>query len=157
MFHPRNKEAKDHWKWCGSKRTEEYYQYKIPWCNIRCVVQLQTAHTEHEDDGGYPQQPTSKLATSKWGENPSTISFSIELLYGWVCSFSLGKITQCQDMDSELNQTCRSVTWCLEPLNVENMYLLSGISLLFWLPYYVRRCRETMLGSIDDLMTRQFI
>ena len=55
-------------------------------------------------------------------------SFSIELLYGRVCSSSFGKLSPCQEPGPELNQACRSVTGCLKSTNVEDLYLLSGIA-----------------------------
>ena len=33
-----------------------------------------------------------------------------------------------KNLDSELNQACRSVTGCLKPTNVEDLYLLSGLA-----------------------------
>ena len=33
-----------------------------------------------------------------------------------------------KNLDPELNQACRSVTGCLKPTNVEDLYFLSGIA-----------------------------
>ena len=33
-----------------------------PKCDSRQDVELQTAHTEHQDDGGYPQQPFEEIS-----------------------------------------------------------------------------------------------
>ena len=41
---------------------------------------------------------------------------------------------QAKNLDPELNQACRSVTGCLKSTNVEDLYLLSGIS-----PFTIRR------------------
>ena len=79
-----------------------------------------------KDEGGYPLQPTDKSSNFQVGSKSKYYlnnSFSIELLYGRVCSSSLGK-----NLDPELNQACRSVTGCLKPTNVEDLYLLSGIA-----------------------------
>ena len=76
----------------------------------------------------------TKLVTSKWEANPSTIciypnnSFSIEhstaeyTVPVWTSS------AHARNLDPKLNQACRSVTGCLKPTNVEDLYLLSGIA-----------------------------
>ena len=72
----------------------------------------------------------TKLATSKWGANPSTIrTTALALSYStaenavpvWARS------AHAKNLDPELNQACQSVTGCLKPTNVEDLYLRSGI------------------------------
>ena len=73
----------------------------------------------------------TKLVTSKWGANPSTIrTTALALSYSsaeyavpvWASS------AHARNLDPKLNQACRSVTGCLKPTNVEDLYLLSGIA-----------------------------
>ena len=73
----------------------------------------------------------TKLATSEWGANPSTNrTTALALSYStaeyaapaWVRS------AHAKNLDPELNQACRSVTGCLKPTNVEDLYLLSGMA-----------------------------
>ena len=73
----------------------------------------------------------TKLATSKWRANTSTIrTTALALSYStaeyaapvWASS------AHARNLDPELNQACRSVTGCLKPRNVEYFYLLSGLA-----------------------------
>ena len=72
----------------------------------------------------------NKLATSRWGANPSNLrttalvlSYSTAEYAAPVCE----KSAHAKNLDPELNQACRSVTGCPKPTNVEDFYLLSGI------------------------------
>ena len=73
----------------------------------------------------------TKLVTSKWGTNPRTMrTTALALSYStaeyittvWASS------VYARNLDPELNHACRSVTGCLKPTNVEDLYLLSGIA-----------------------------
>ena len=72
-----------------------------------------------------------KLANSKWGTHPSTIkTTALALCYStaeyacpvWESSAHAHKV------DPVLNNACRAITGCLQPTNVENLYLLAGIA-----------------------------
>ena len=73
----------------------------------------------------------SKLSNSKWGANTSTIRttalalcYSVAEYAALVCARS----SHAQKLNPELNSACRSVTGCLKPTNVEDLYLLAGIA-----------------------------
>ena len=72
-----------------------------------------------------------KLSNSKWGCNASTIrTTALALSYSaaeyacpvWAISPHASKL------DPELNDACRSITECLRPITVEELYLLAGIA-----------------------------
>ena len=56
------------------------------------------------------------------------------LLYGEICVSCVGKVETRSKLDPALNEACRSITGCLKPTYVENVYLLAGIA-----PHGVRR------------------
>ena len=73
----------------------------------------------------------TKLATSKRGANPSTIRKTALALSSSTVDYVApvwARSAHAKNMDPELNQACRSVTGCLNPTNVEDLYLLSGIT-----------------------------
>ena len=70
-----------------------------------------------------------ELANSKWGAHPSTIRTSgLALVYSvaeyaspvWGHSKHAGKL------DPVLNETCRNITGCLKPTNVNSLYTRGG-------------------------------
>ena len=72
-----------------------------------------------------------KLANSKWGTNARTIrTTALALRYStaeyaapvWTRSSHANKL------NPVLNQACRSITGCLKPTNVEDLYLIAGIA-----------------------------
>ena len=72
-----------------------------------------------------------KLSNSIWGANACTISTTaLALCYSvaeyaapvWARSYHAQKLTP------ELNSACRTVTGCLKPTNVEDLYLLAGFT-----------------------------
>ena len=92
-----------------------------------------------------------KLATSKWGANPSTIrTTALALSYSTVEYAALvwARSSHAKNLDPELNQACRSVTGYLKPTNVEDLYLLSGIA-----PPAIRRdvCARVERETINQI------
>ena len=72
-----------------------------------------------------------KLATSKWGANPSTIRTTALALSYSTAEYAApvwARSAHANNLNPELNQACRSVTGCLKHTNVEDLYFLSGIS-----------------------------
>ena len=70
----------------------------------------------------------TKLATSKWGANPSTIRTTVLALSYSTAEYAApvwARSAHAKNLDPELNQVCRSVTGCLKLTNVEDLYLLS--------------------------------
>jgi len=72
-----------------------------------------------------------KLSTSKWGSNASTIrTTALALSYSaaeYACPV-WSRSPHASKLDPELNNACRSITGCLKPTNVEELYLLAGIA-----------------------------
>ena len=73
----------------------------------------------------------TKLANSKWGAIPITIRTTALALSYSTAEYAApvwARSAHAKNLDPELNQACRSVTGCLKPTNVEDLYLLSGIA-----------------------------
>ena len=73
----------------------------------------------------------TKFATSKWGANPSTIRMTALALSYSTAKYAApvwARSPHARNLDPGLNQACRSFTGCLNPTNVEDLYLLSGIA-----------------------------
>ena len=72
-----------------------------------------------------------KLANSKWGTHPSTIkTTALALCYStaeYACPV-WERSAHAHKVDPVLNDSCRAITGCLQPTNVENLYLLAGIA-----------------------------
>ena len=72
-----------------------------------------------------------KLANSKWGTHPSTIkTTALALCYStaeYACPV-WERSAHAHKVDPVLNDACRTITGCLQPTNVENLYLLAGIA-----------------------------
>ena len=69
--------------------------------------------------------------TSKWGANANTIrrtalalSYSTAQYTAPVCARS----PHAKNQNPRLNQACRSVTGCLKPTNIEDLYFVSGVA-----------------------------
>ena len=71
-----------------------------------------------------------KLSNTKWGAKPPTIkTIYFALCYStaeYACPVWEGS-THISNLDSALDKACRSITGCLRPTSVENVYLLAGI------------------------------
>ena len=72
-----------------------------------------------------------KLANSKWGTNARTIrTTALALCYSTV-EYTVpvwAKSSHENKLNPVLNQACRSITGCLKLTNVEDLYLIAGIS-----------------------------
>ena len=75
----------------------------------------------------------TKLATSKWGANPSTMQ-TTDLASSYSTAEYAAPVwarsVHAKNLDPELNQTCRSVIGCLKLSNVEVLYFKSGMYVL---------------------------
>ena len=73
-----------------------------------------------------------KLSSSKWGTNASTIRTTTLALSYSAAEYAApawARSAHAYKLDSELHSACRgAITVCLKPTNVEELYLLSGIS-----------------------------
>lgn len=72
-----------------------------------------------------------KLASTTWGANPRTIkTTALALCYStaeYACPV-WERSKHASKLDPALNEACRTITGCLRPTNVENVYLLAGIA-----------------------------
>ena len=72
-----------------------------------------------------------KLAHSRWGTNARTIrTTALALCYSTVeyAAPVSERSAHAHLLNPELNQACRAITGCPKPTNVENLYLLAGIT-----------------------------
>ena len=72
-----------------------------------------------------------KLAISRWGTNARTIRTTALALRYYTAEYAAPvweRSAHAHLLNQELNQACRAITGCLNPTNVENLYLLPGIA-----------------------------
>ena len=72
-----------------------------------------------------------KLANSRWGTNARTIRTTALALFYSTAEYTARvweRSAYAHLRKPELNQACRALTGCLKPTNVENLYLLAGIT-----------------------------
>ena len=72
-----------------------------------------------------------KLSSSKWGSNANTIRTTALALSYSVAEYAAPvwvRSAHAYKLDSEHNSACRAITGCVKPTNVEELYLLTGIS-----------------------------
>ena len=72
-----------------------------------------------------------KLSNSKWGANASTIRTTALALCYYVAEYAApvwARSSHGQKLNPELNSACSSVTGCLKPTIVEDLFLLAGIA-----------------------------
>ena len=97
-------------------------------CHLVQNPELQKAYTQHQDEGDH--HLLKKLSNSKWGGNASTIRTTALALSYSVAEYACpvwARSPHASKLDPELNDACRSITRCLRPTNVEELYLLAGI------------------------------
>lgn len=72
-----------------------------------------------------------KLTNSKWGATAHTLrSTALALCYSsaeYACPV-WERSSHAKKLDPALNNTCRSITGCLKPTNINNLHLLAGIA-----------------------------
>ena len=72
-----------------------------------------------------------KKSNSKWGCNASTIRTTALVMSYSAAEYACpvwARSPHASKLDPELNNACRSITGCLRPTNVEELYLLAGIA-----------------------------
>ena len=72
----------------------------------------------------------NKLANSRWGTNARTIRTTALALYYSTDEYATPvweRSAHAHLLNPELNQACRTITGCLKPTNVENLYFLAGL------------------------------
>ena len=73
-----------------------------------------------------------KLANSKWATNARTIRTTALALCYSTAEYAApvwARSSHANKLKPVLNQACRSITGCLKPTNVENLYFIAGIAL----------------------------
>ena len=128
-FHLRNKAAKRSLNlkvvWNKTELENNPPPTEVFRCYPRSDVMLQTAYTQHEDEGGYTQQSIKKVVKFKMGSEckyNQNNSIGIKLLCGIIRGTCLGEITsrpeteygtkqcmQCRHRIPETNQCTRNV------------------------------------------------
>ena len=72
-----------------------------------------------------------KLANSKWGTNARTIRTTALALCYSTAEYAAPvwtKSSHANKLNPVLNQACRSITGCLKPTNIEDLYLIARIA-----------------------------
>ena len=72
-----------------------------------------------------------KLANSRWETNARTIRTTVLAQCDSTAEYAAPvweMSAHTRILNPELNQECQAITGCLKPTNVENLYLLAGIS-----------------------------
>ena len=72
-----------------------------------------------------------KLANSEWGTNARTIRTTALALCYSTAEYAApvwARSSHANKLNPVLNQSCRSITGCLKPTNVEDLYLIAGIA-----------------------------
>ena len=86
-----------------------------------------------------------KVSNSKWGCNASTIRTTALTLSNSVAENAYpvwARSPHASKLDPELNDACRSITGCLRPTNVKELYLLVGLNQLTSEEMYVLRVEK---------------
>ena len=68
-----------------------------------------------------------KLANSKWGTNTRTIRTTVLSTVEYAAPV-WARSSHANKLNPVVNQACRSITGCLKPTNVEDLYLIAGIA-----------------------------
>ena len=92
---------------------------------------LATALTKEKAKTAARNNVLSKHANSKWGTHPSTIKTTARALCYSAAEYACPvweRSAHAHKVDPVLNDACRAITGCLQPTNVENLYLLAGIA-----------------------------
>ena len=132
VFHLKNRKANRQLNisWCG-KKLEHTPSPIYLGVTLDRTLSYSTHITKVKAKTAARNNVMRKLANSKWGTHPSTIkTTALALCYSTaeyacpVCERS----AHAHKIDPVLNDACRAITGCLQPTNVENLYLLAGIA-----------------------------
>ena len=131
-FHLRNKDAKRSLKVVWNKtELENTTHLKYPGVTLDRSLSYKQHIQNTKMKVATRNNLLTKLVTSKWGANPSTIRTTALALSYSTAEYAVpvwASSAHSRNLDPKLNQACRSVTGCLKPTNVEDLYLLSGIA-----------------------------
>ena len=138
IFHLRNRKANRQLNisWCG-KKLEHTPSPIYLGVTLDRTLRYSTHITKVKAKTAARNNVLRKLANSKWGTHPSTIkTTALALCYStavYACPV-WERSAHAHMVDPVLKDACHAITGCLQPTNVENLYLLSGIA-----PHAVRR------------------
>ena len=131
-FHLRNREAKTELKvsWDGKK-----LEHTPTPVYLGVILDRTLSYSSHVAKVKAKTEARNnvlkKLSNTKWGASPSTIkTTALALCYStaeYACPV-WERSAHAYKVDPALNEACRSITGCLKPTNVENLYLLAGIA-----------------------------
>ena len=131
-FHLRNKEAKRSLKVVWIK-TELENNTHLKYLGV--ILYRSLSYKEHIQNTKMKvatrDNLLTKLATSKWGGNLSTIRTTALALGYFTAEYAAAvwpRSAHDKNLDPELNQACRSITGYLKPTYAEDLYLLSRIA-----------------------------
>ena len=130
VFHLRNRKANRQLNisWCG-KKLEHTPSFLVVTLDI--TLSYSTHITKVKAKTAARNKVLRKLANSKWGTHPSTIkTTALALCYStaeYACPV-WERSAHAHKVDPVLNDACRAITGCLQPTNVDNLYLLAGIA-----------------------------
>ena len=132
VFHLRNRKANRQLNisWCG-KKLEHTPSPIYLGVTLDRTLSYSTHITKVKAKTAARNNVLRKLANSKWGTHPSTIkTTALALCYStaeYACPV-WERSAHAHKVDPVLNDVCRAITGCLQPTNVENVYLLAGIA-----------------------------
>ena len=132
IFHLRNRKANRQLNisWCG-KKLEHTPSPIYLGVTLDRTLSYSTHITKVKAKTATRNNVLRKLANSKWGTHPSTIkTTALALCYStaeYACPV-WERSAHAHKVDPVLNDACRAITGCLQPTNVENLYLLAGIA-----------------------------
>ena len=129
-FHLRNKEAKKSLKVVWNKTELENTTHPK---HLDVTLDRSLSNKQHirntKMNVATRNNLLTKLATSKWGANPSTFQTIALALSDFAAEYATivwARSAYAKNLDPELNQACRSVTGCLKPTNIEDLYLIGN-------------------------------
>ena len=132
VFHLRNRKANRQLNisWCGKKLEHTPSPIHLEVTFDR-TLSYSTHITKVKAKTAARNNVLRKLANSKWGTHPSTIkTTALALCYStaeYACPV-WERSAHAHKVDPVLNDACRAITGCLQPTDVENLYLLAGIA-----------------------------
>ena len=129
VFHLRNRKANTQLSisWCGKKleHTPSPIYLRVTLDRTLSYITKVKAKTAVRNN------VLRKLANYEWGTHPSTIkTTTLALCYStaeYACPV-WERSAHAHKVGPLLNDACRAITGCLQPTNVENLYLLAGIA-----------------------------
>ena len=132
LFHLRNRE-------CGKQLKISWNGVNLTHCNLPVYIGVTLdrtlsykAHIEKtKKKVGTRNSIIRKLRNSKWGATPTTLrSSALALCYSaaeYACPV-WERSTQAKKLNATLNETCRMITGCLKPTNINSLPILAGIA-----------------------------